>query len=159
MADHIIYIKALNSAMGGAQTQTQPKQLNSLTSPTSEREQGAGIKKIAGIVTNPDSLIGKVTGEGVSAAGVMGAIVVASAVIADKAISIIEPFITRASGDYRFNIEYSNFKNTLGLIFRPVSTGIGIANRLQEIDVVNQRKEQNRLLVGDSIINSYGGNV
>lgn len=158
MADHIIYIKALNSASGN--NPTQPSTKTSATTPFAEREdKGAGIKKIAGIVTNPDSLIGKVAGEGVSAAGVIGAVVVASAVIADKAISIIEPFITRASGDYRFNIEYSNFKNTLGLIFRPVSTGLGIANRLQEIDVVNQRKEQNRLLVGDSIINSYGGNV
>lgn len=71
-----------------------------------------------------------------------------------KVIDTIEPFITRESGDYRFNTNFSNYKVGVSMIFNPTSTVLNAATYFQENRIFNRGQEQQRLLLGDSFINS-----
>lgn len=79
--------------------------------------------------------------------------------IGTKIIDTIEPFITRESGDYRFNVGYSNFKVGLSNIFNPAGTTLNAITYFQENRIFNRGQEQQRLLLGDSFINSYSRKV
>lgn len=73
--------------------------------------------------------------------------------VTTKILDTIEPFITRETGDYRFNVAYSNIKNGIGLITNPVNAIVSVSNNIHAVDVNNRKKEQERLLIGDSIVN------
>lgn len=87
------------------------------------------------------------------------AIAIAVYKIANKIVSTIEPFITRESGDYRFQTGYSNFKVGMGMIFNPSGTALNALTYFQENRIFNRGQEQQRLLLGDSFINSYSRKV
>lgn len=74
--------------------------------------------------------------------------------IGTKIVDTVEPFITRESGDYRFNVGYSNFKVGVNMVFNPSGTALNAITYFQENRIFNRGQEQQRLLLGDSLINS-----
>lgn len=89
-----------------------------------------------------------------------GTVVYAILEIAKKAYEItmttlnyMEPFITTSSGDYNFATELKNFQNTVNAIMSPVGTVINYYQEQNRRRVFNLGQEQNRMLLGDSIIN------
>lgn len=77
--------------------------------------------------------------------------------ISNKVISTVEPFVTRASGDFRFRTAMSNINNSLNILFNPIGTSLAILENQQRISLSNQRLEQERVLLGDATISSWGG--
>lgn len=76
--------------------------------------------------------------------------------ITDKAISTITPFVSRETGDYRFSIGYQNVKTTINNLTHPISWSLNQLTVFQETRLDAQRKEQQRLLLGESLNNAYG---
>lgn len=75
----------------------------------------------------------------------------------DGAFQTALDFQTLMTGDYRTAIGYSNFKNGISWLFAPVERSIETLKNLTEQSIENSRKEQRRLLLGDSDINQYTG--
>lgn len=87
------------------------------------------------------------------------AIAIAIYKTAVKVVSTIEPYITRESGDYRFQTGLNNYKAGSSMIFNPSSTVLNAMSYFQEVRIFNKGQEQQRLLLGDSFINSYSRKV
>lgn len=122
---------------------TQPKEEG--TSLTAPKKEGVSIMSMAK------------SGQFLTKLGYAGiAVVVAKKVIdtADKIISKIEPFITRESGDYRFNVAYGNVKSVKNAIANPLSTAYSVVTIIHTNIIANKRQEQQRALLGDTFINS-----
>ena len=66
-------------------------------------------------------------------------------------------FQTLMTGDYRTSVGYANFKNGVSWLFAPAERTIDLIKTLTEQSIENSRKEQRRLLLGDSDINQYTG--
>ena len=66
-------------------------------------------------------------------------------------------FQTLMTGDYRTAVGYANFKNGVSWLFAPVERTVDLIKNLTEQSIENSRKEQRRLLLGDSDINQYTG--
>lgn len=95
----------------------------------------------------------------VGKAGKAAVIMYAAYKITDKVVSTIEPFVTRETGDYRFNVAYNNYKSALGVVLNPVGSVTSYLSYQQEIRLFNQRQEQARMLLGESSINSASRKV
>lgn len=76
-----------------------------------------------------------------------------------KAIEVVEPFITRYTGDYRFNVLFNNGLTTLANILNPVTALMNDLTVYQQNFIFNRKQEQERLLLGDSFINSNNRKV
>lgn len=130
-----IYLHDLSGGNGGAFKPTEPKkptlaELNKV----GESETALNIAKAVGVAT-------------------------AAAIVLDKTISALEPFVTSASGDYRFQIAYGNFKQSIANITNPKSAITNYLRVQHEYAIINRNREEQRKLFGDSIINYNGGNV
>ena len=66
-------------------------------------------------------------------------------------------FQTLMTGDYRTSVGYANFKNGVSWLFAPAERAVDLIKTLTEQSIENSRKEQRRLLLGDSDINQYTG--
>ena len=75
----------------------------------------------------------------------------------DKVITTVEPMISQTTGDYRFGIEYQNAKKAIQSILNPYGAVMSMIQMRVSLRVNELRKEQERLLLGDSIINSFSG--
>lgn len=95
----------------------------------------------------------------VGKAGKTAAIIYAVYKITDKVVSTIEPFVTRETGDYRFNVAYNNYKSALGVVLNPVGSVTSYLSYQQEMRLFNQKQEQSRMLIGESSINSSSRKV
>lgn len=95
----------------------------------------------------------------VGKAGKAAAILYATYKISDSIISTIEPFVTRETGDYRFNVTYNNVKSALSAVLNPIGAVKGYLTYNQEIRLFNQKQEQQRLLIGEKITNSSNRKV
>lgn len=74
--------------------------------------------------------------------------------LAIKVVDTVEPFVTRETGDYRFNIAYGNIKQLLSNIRSPLRTALSAQSYYQINKLFAQKQEQERLLIGDSFLNS-----
>ena len=104
-------------------------------------------------------------GEAASAskAGAVAFAIYAAVKIAKTTVDIITPFVSKETGDYRFSVAYNNVKQTISnfksMITNPVGLTSSIASYYQDTMLYNQRQEQQRLLIGDSYINSVSRKV
>lgn len=109
--------------------------------------------KVARAVKNPmGALLGAATKVLPAVAGV-----VAVAKITDNVVSAVLPFYEGYSGDYTIGINYANVKNSIGAIMNPFGTLINYQRVQMETYRANLVVEQQRMLTGNSIINTYGG--
>lgn len=114
------------------------------------------IQNALSVALHPDMIVGK----GISIVAEAFPPLKAALVILkelDGAFQTALDFQTLMTGDYRTAIGYSNFKNGISWLFAPVERSIETLKNLTEQSIENSRKEQRRLLLGDSDINQYTG--
>ena len=75
-------------------------------------------------------------------------------VITDKIITTVEPFVSRDTGDYRFGVWYSNAKNAVVSVLKPISSTVQQLRMQQETYHLNKTAKYERLLLGDVFYNS-----
>lgn len=154
MADntsYTIYLKSVGGENGGSNKQTSPKTTqNKMTSPDENEKTSfmAGFKNFA---TNTKRYA--TTAQSAIKKFLPIAITVAAVKIIDQATTFLLPFYTTATGDYAFQNNYNNFKQTVNNIFNPIQTFINYQKTKQQIAVFNQNVSEQRLLLGDSTIN------
>lgn len=156
MPDYNIYIRTLGTS-GGESSPTQPW---SDDGETGGKNPATAINKVSGFIQNPDSIIGSImrTPIGkIGAAAVLVGAMVAAISITDKAINMYQSYASSASGDYKYQIEYNNFKTQIHNGFHPFSTEIRKQMFNLQIKKENLANEQQRLLLGGTFLNSpYG---
>lgn len=157
MPDYNIYI---HSANGSTTSPTKPWQPGNTQTSSLNEENNEAIQKAWKVVSimnyaqNPDTLISKGTSAIEKA---VPWIAVAKAVISiiDNAITSAIDYGALETGNYRQSIAWDNFKTTLTNITHPfsfVQNRIRIGNRNR---IENYRRQEQRLLLGDSDINAY----
>jgi len=150
--DYNIYIhdktsgqsKPTQARVGGG-TNTTPK----------ESASQSGNTQIAGALAKYGSAFLKYGGSGL----IVNAVFKEMYRITDKVVSTIEPFVTRETGDYRFNVTFNNVKAVLLAVNNPAGSLMNYATYQQEIRLFNQRQEQARMLLGEGSINSASRKV
>ena len=137
--DYNIYIHDKTS---GQNKPTQPKQTN------------------GGTNTKPKKKKEEESPEMIMAGKVMVAIVIA-AKVAKSAFDVIVPLVARETGDYRFTTAAHNFLQTLKNANPAnfINYTVNRINYYQENMLINNRQEQQRLLVGDSYLNDVSRKV
>ena len=83
--------------------------------------------------------------------------VVLAAKLTDAAVEVALPYYEGYTGDYRVGFNYANAKAVIGAISNPLGTINNYALKQMEVYRENLKTEQQRLLTGNSIINTYGG--
>lgn len=144
--DYNIYI---HDKTGGSKKPTVPKTgggtNTAAKSEDSEKESANGaafVKAVKG------STIGKIA-----------IAVYAAYKVSDKVVSLITPFVTKETGDYRFAVAYENVKQGLSNFFNPIGASLNIMRYSQDMTLFNRAQEQRRLLVGDAYLNSVSRKV
>ena len=117
---------------------------------------GSGGTYIPGVVKIIKNPMGTLVG-GVSKAVPIVAGVLMAAKIADSIVESAIPFYEGYTGDYRVGFNYANAKAVIGAITNPIGALTNVAQRQMEIYRQNLQVEQQRMLTGNSIINTYGG--
>ena len=79
--------------------------------------------------------------------------------VAKGVVDTIEPFVSRETGDYRFSVAYKNAETIVGIFKNPVGYAMGKISYYQEMRLYNQKQEQQRMLIGDSFVNSMSRKV
>lgn len=154
MADYNIYIHDLSSG-ASQESQTTPWKVGAENNQTkawatsAEGESGVGN----GSGFSLSSLLAVFKGGSAASSVPAVAGVIAAYGIATRFIDTTLPFITRETGDYRFAIQYQNFKAAIHTIWNPVSATISYLTFMQESRLFNKKQEQGRLLVGESYNN------
>lgn len=154
MADYNIYIHNLDGGNGGGSGKTTPWSDGEGNETTPWRPQPMEVINTA---QNPDSLISK----GVSfVAKAIPAVAIAMAVVklCTQVTDTVTSFVTTESGDYRWQTNYENFKNVVRRVFTPFSSTISDLQNQQRIRIENTKREQQRALFGESVIDTgiYG---
>ena len=154
--DYNIYI---HDKTNGQSKPTEPRQGGNTNTVPANAKKEAGDKAMAQNAAN--------AGEAASASKA-GAVVLAiyvAAKVTKEIVDTITPFVTRETGDYRFAVGYNNTKQTLSnaiKLINPITAvqfGMQVTAYYQEAMLFNQKQEQQRLLVGDSYINSISRKV
>ena len=79
--------------------------------------------------------------------------------LAVKVVDTVEPFVTRETGDYRFSITYNNVKQVISNFKNPIGTILSAQTYYQTNRLFAEKQEQQRLLIGDSFVNSRSRKV
>ena len=79
--------------------------------------------------------------------------------LAVKVVDKVEPFVTRETGDYRFSITYNNVKQVISNFKNPLGTILSAQTYYQTNRLFAEKQEQQRLLIGDSFVNSRSRKV
>lgn len=114
---------------------------------------GVNIPKIVGAIKNPlGALLGNIK---------KAVPEVAVAYLAVKAIDqLVEtalPIYAGYTGDYQPSFNYANVKAVIGAVMNPIGLVGDVVTRQMEINKQNLKITQQRMLTGNSIINTYGG--
>lgn len=154
--DYNIYI---HDSTGGSTTKRTKAWLGGNMSKTSQTSNGDAIKFASNVIhkiSNPDSLVN----EGVSAiakhipwVAIAFAVVSAAAHITDE----ITDITTMTTGDYDGKRDWNNFKTVMTMPLQPFSTSLGVLKSYIQVNVTNKKREQQRLLTGESITNLSAG--
>lgn len=131
--------------------------------PIEEDEESMSFSNVIRVASSFNNL-SKAASSAVSSIGAVSPYV-AAAIVAiklavdttDKVITTLTPFYTSNTGDYSFQIDYSNFKNALNVINKPISATISYFQQQNNVAVNNRRTSQERLLYGDTDLNYYTG--
>lgn len=111
---------------------------------------GGGFIKI---IKNP---MGALVG-GASKAIPVVAGVLLTAKIADSIVEAVLPYYEGYTGDYRVGFNYSNAKSVIGAVMNPIGTLNNVFTKQMEMYRENLKVQEQRLLTGNSIVNTYGG--
>lgn len=141
----------------GEENNVKPTNTPTSDSDSGSSGNGGGGMSIGGtlikVIKNPlGSLIG---GASKAAPAVAGALIAIK--IADQLVETVLPFYEGYTGDYRPSFNYANAKAAIGAVLNPLGSLSSIATRQMEIYRQNARITQERMLTGNSIINTYGG--
>ncbi len=154
--DYNIYIHDKTS-------QTKPTQPRtgggSFTTPKGNSSQQASSgSSQGGLASAASSFLGKIP-KGVGVAAIVIWAIKKTIQTADKVItSLVTPQLER-QGDFRFNVTYSNIKGLYGNLTNPIGAFISDYNRMKDIQVANRKINEEKLLLGDTFINSYNRKV
>ena len=158
--DYNIYI---HDKTGGSQKPTKPRQQGESkpTSPkVSESSSGQGgsglgvFKKVKEFIKD-DSAGG---GYGTALAIYITALKVAYK-ITTRVLDTVEPLVVRETGDYRWAVAYENIKTGIGMVTSPLRTGFNLLTNNRGLQLANKKQEQERLLLGDSVVNTVSRKV
>lgn len=114
------------------------------------------IQNMMNVALHPDQLISKGVGALAQAFPPLKAVLVIYQQL-DGAFQTALDFQKLHTGDYRTGVAYQNFKNGVSWVFAPTDHLITGLKTILEQAIENSRKEQRRLLLGDSDINQYTG--
>lgn len=166
MADYNIYLTSVGNNGQGNSSPTTPWQLRGGVGGSggdSGENMGGGfdpsnaVRRGAAFLQNPDSLIGSVLKTPIGKLGIAAVVIGAAINITDKAITMYQSYASPASGDYKFQIDYSNFKQSVHNFMHPFSTEIQRQFNQLQIKKENLANEQARLLLGGTYLNApYG---
>ena len=87
--------------------------------------------------------------------GIAVAVVKKAVEIVARTIDTVEPFVTRETGDYRFNVGWNNTKALWNTVTNPFGSALNYLTTRQTIRLANKRTEQERLLIGDAEVNAW----
>lgn len=169
MPDYNIYIRAISGGVGNINP-TVPWSMRdngggaggATTSASSDSLGGAGANAASGIIkatsfmANPDSLIASAItaiGKAFPIAAAAYAVVKLGEAILDNAFD----FAVLDSGDYRFQTQWQNFKTGTNIALHPISSSISAFKVEKQWQRENYKRQAQRDLLGDSVINSYTG--
>lgn len=170
MADHNIYIRYVGAGTGTnqASSPTTPWSLSSASENASgganDNVNGGGgfspssvIKRGANYLMHPGSMVSDIFNTTIGRVGLaVGAIKIIEG-ITNKAINMYQSYAAAASGDFKFQIDYSNFKQQIHNTFHPIQTEINRQYNNLQLKKDTLASEQQRLLLGGTATNSpYG---
>ena len=149
--DYNIYIHDKTS---GQKKPTQPRKTGGTnTTPKQDTSGGGG----AGTMTTLKEIKSAWSSAG---KGIIAVAVIKKAIdLTIKTVDTVEPFITRETGDYRFNVWWNNAKAYVNMVMNPAGSIHSWATNAQQIRLNNKRQEQHRLLVGDAELNTMDRKV
>ena len=152
--DYNIYI---HDKTNGSQKPTQPRKTGGVnTTPKSEKASGSTETSVAEEVATLKNIKDGV--KGIGTAGQLGIalmVIKKAAELVVSTVDTIEPFVTRETGDYRFNTWWNNSKAIWGVITNPAGAALNYLTTRQNIRLSNKRTEQERLLIGDAEVNAW----
>ena len=154
--DYNIYI---HDSTGGSTTKRTKAWLGGNHSKTSQVSNDDAIKFVSNVIhkiSNPDSLVN----EGVNAiAKAIPVVAIAFAVVSSAAhiTDEITDITTMTTGDYSGKRDWNNFKTVMVMPLQPFSTALGVLKSYKQVEVTNLKREQQRLLTGESITNLSAG--
>ncbi len=168
MADYNIYIHSVGTSNVGSSMQTTPWSQrggdSGATTPWGESSGSGGGKgggnftngllKTAKFISNPDSIISSALGGVLKAAAVVA---VAKTVI-DIGLSTWEKhadWYELTTGDSSSKLNAQRVRESINFFFNPIGVAIAEYRRIVQRRNENSKREQERLLLGDSVINSY----
>ena len=149
--DYNIYI---HDKTNGSQNPTKPRKSGG-TNTTAKKETSSGSSFGENIATLKNIKNGIKSMPTAGKLGIAVAVVKKAIEITARTIDTVEPFVTRETGDYRFNVEWSNTKALWHTITNPFGAALNYATTMQKIRIANKRTAQERLLVGDAEVNSW----
>jgi hypothetical protein len=160
--DYNIYIYDKTS---GQSKPTQPRQGGSAntTPKVSSASGGSGASAEGGFLATTkgdmNSFIGAVKS---SKLGKIGIALYATYKVLQKCVQVVNVVAThieRQTGDYRFTMSMNNQLTVLRNLTNPVGWSKNLIESLETTTLYNRKQEQERLLIGDSYINSYNRRV
>lgn len=149
MADEHLYIHLKEDK---EKKPTTPKIDEKETKPDAEDVIG-GVEKAIGVAQNP---VGSALGAVSKAIPYVAAAIFATALV-DKAIGTANTFIEGYTGNHSFGIAYRNFHTQMKNLMNPFGYAISALTEQMENYQANKQIEQNQILTGNSITNTYGG--
>ena len=159
MPDYNIYIHSSISASSGDATKPWSSSRSSSTNPWNSDDSFSSnaiknVSKVSGVMMNPDGLISQGVGMLIKAVPWI-AIAMVVAKIIDRVVSTSTSYNSLETGDYKDTVNWNNFKSTTSWIFRPFSTAWNEIQAQNKYRIDDYRKNQQRALLGDSVINSF----
>lgn len=151
---YTIYIKYPNEVSNNKCTPNINAEAN-YVKPSYNTSGGGSISanKVVRTIKSPiRSLLGNVSKAVPAIAGSLIAIKVV-----DQIVETALPFYAGYTGDYTASFNYANVKSAISAVMNPLGTLTSIATRQMEIYRQNTKITQERMLTGNSIINTYGG--
>lgn len=112
------------------------------------------VASITRVAQNPDGIIGGAITKIASAIPWVAA-AIAVVKLTEYIVDEVQSVNIITSGNHTDQLAWSNFKAGMGVVLHPISTAYNSWKQEEKWRVENQRREQQRALLGDSVINSY----
>lgn len=152
--DYRIVVQLEGGGSGASQDNpTVPQNSESSTEP--EKEKATSTISVQSVIATARNPVGTALGAVVKAvpwvAAVMAVIGVAS-YITTTAVDLGSAY----SGDYSAQMQLNNFHTALGHVMNPIGYGVSLARQQIETDRINKGIAEQRALMGNADINTWG---
>lgn len=151
--DYNIYIH--DNTSGSSSSNTEPWKSGSKQTEPWQEESAGSVTQALNTATNPDSLVSSAVSmfKKIPKVGTAVATAVAVVMVADKIYTTHATWLQAETGDRRGLLAEQEWKTTINNMLNPYSAVVNHLRALQSYRIQNQRQEQNRLLLGDSLDN------